>query len=266
MNQRKLYFSTIVFALAIFTHCRLLAQPYHKEIPDVPIHAALVHDLADMLSDEQELQLETKLYQFEQQTSNEITIVTVDTLGELDPNTFALELGRKWGIGKELKKNGVILLASKKDRKLNISPGYGLQGALPDVICARIIREYLVPNFRSQNYYQGFNEASDAIIKATQGEFVNDGKTSSRSGLGMILLLFLIFGLIFVFFYLIRNRKNVYVSSRGYRYDDEWSHLPRSSGGWFSSGGWGDSGGGGGFGGFGGGGGGFDGGGASGSW
>jgi uncharacterized protein len=248
----------------------LFAQTFERIIPDVPIHKALVNDLADMLSNEDELKLETKLLDFEKTTSNEVTIVTVESLGDLDANMFALQLGRKWDIGKEARKNGVLILASKNDRKINIAPGYGLQGALPDVICGRIIRDEIVPFFKEKNYYRGFDAATTSIIKATQGEFSNDQfQQQEGSGLGFVLLLLMLFGLIFLFFFLSRNRKNIYVSRRGYNYDDGWSNLPRSGTGWFTSGGWGDSGGssgGGGFGGFGGGGGGFDGGGASGSW
>jgi uncharacterized protein len=263
---KKIGFALLMLSISI--HC--YSQEYNKIIPDVPIHKALVNDLADMITNEDELKLEAKLLAFEKATSNEVSIVTVESLGDLDANTFALQLGRKWGIGKETKKNGVLLLASKTDRKINISPGYGLQGALPDVICGRIIRDDIVPNFKDGNFYEGFDLATTSIIKATKGEFTNDqAQQEEGSGIGLIIMLFLMFGLIFVFFYLARNRKNIYVSRRGYRYDDGWSNLPRSGGGWFTTGGWGDSGGGssgGGFGGFGGGGGGFDGGGASGSW
>lgn len=263
----------IVFVMCMTLLCATTngQQKFHKAIPDPPSPPALVNDLADMLSPGEEMQLETKLLNFEQESSNEVTIVTVDDLDDMDVSEFAIELGRKWDIGKEKKKNGVLVLASKNDRKINISPGYGLSGALPDIICGRIIREYIVPNFKSGNFYQGFDEATTQIILATKGEFTSDPQQAEPIPALVILLMILFFmGLIFLIFYLKRNSKNIYISRRGYKYNDTgWDPLPRGGAGWFGGGSWGgnDSGGGfGGFGGFGGGGGGFDGGGASGSW
>lgn len=270
--------SILVFVLFLFIGdfnicwAQLPTATFHDAIPDVPKTPRLVNDLGNMLEPYEEEQLETKLEDFEKQTTNEVTIVTVDTLGGLEVSQFANELGRKWNIGKQDRKNGVLVLVSKTDRKLNISPGYGLSGVLPDVICGRIIRNYITPSFKQGNYFQGLDEGVDAIIKASQGEFTSDGYDNGADPGGIpILLVLLIFGVfIFIFFFAIRNRKNIYVSRRGYRYGDDggWSNLPSSGTGWFSSGGWGDSSSdsGGGFGGFGGGGGGFDGGGASGSW
>ena len=44
-----------------------------------------------------------------------------------------VKLGRAWGVGGKEFNNGVVLLISKEDHKLNISTGYGVEGALPDI-------------------------------------------------------------------------------------------------------------------------------------
>lgn len=253
---------------------KVLAQSttYDEAIPELPSTPRLVNDLADMLQPDEEGRLEKKLLKFEKESSNEVTIITVDTLGGLDISEFAIQLGRKWNIGKAERKNGVIILVSAKDRKINISPGYGLSGVLPDAICARIIRNQITPNFRSGNVYQGFDEATDAIIAASKGEFSAYEKNKGMSPSILMLIMFGFFIFIFIFFFAIRNRKQIYVSRRGYKYDDNsWGGgWLGGLGGGFGSGMGGGFGGGGGnddsFGGFGGGGGGFDGGGASGSW
>ncbi|MEZ5045473.1 MAG: TPM domain-containing protein [Chitinophagaceae bacterium] len=251
-------------------YAQLPTTTYHSVIPNVPNPPRLINDLANMLSDFEEESLEKKVLDFEKESSNEISVVTVDTLGGLEVSQFANELGRKWNIGKASKKNGVLLLISKKDRKINISPGYGLSGVLTDVICGRIIRNHITPNFKQGNFYLGIDEAVDALIAGSKGEFTNDEYQSEEAGSLLPIVFLLLFMFFFFFlFYKMRNHRNIYVSRRGYKYDETgWGSLPRSGTGWFTSGGWGDNdgGGGGGFGGFGGGGGGFDGGGASGSW
>jgi uncharacterized membrane protein YgcG len=104
-----------------------------------------------------------------------------------------LEFGRKWGIGRKGKNNGVVILASKNPRKINISPGYGLEGALPDAICKRIEVQKMVPNFRTGNYYQGFASAVESIRGTIKGEFVNDQPpTNSGSNLGFTIFLILL--------------------------------------------------------------------------
>jgi uncharacterized protein len=165
------------------------------------------------------------------------------------------------------------LLASSGDRKIWIAPGSGLSGVLPDIVVGRIVRNQIIPRFKEGNYYGGFDAGLEAIMAAARGEFTNDETLKAKPmPVWMGVFLILMFGLLFfVVFYLMSKSKGVYVSRRGYKYDDAgWG-----GGGWFGggsgSGSWGGgsnsgSGGGGGFGGFGGGGGGFDGGGAGGSW
>jgi len=259
-----------LFGLFLFQTGWCFSQSsYHKEIPDLPAKPALVNDFADMLTTDEEMQLEHKLLNFENESSNEITIVTVTDLGGLEVSEYATELGRKWDIGKKTKKNGVLILASKNDRKINISPGYGLSGALPDITCGRIIRNYIVPAFKEGNYYQGFESATTAIIGATKGEFKNDELKPDKSKGPSVFSIIVFLIIIIIYFFFRRNSNNLYVSRRGYRYgNDGWGSR---GGGWLGGfGGFGGGGGGsssgGGFGGFGGGGGGFDGGGASGSW
>lgn len=265
--MRTLYSILFILLLHLISN-QLSAQStsLQKLLPPVPSPPHLVNDLGDMLSDEEELTLENKLVEYEKKSSNEIAIVTIESLEGNEVSEYANELGRKWDIGKSSKKNGVLILASKTDRKINISPGYGLSGVLPDITCGRIIREQIVPNFKNGNYYKGFDEAVDIIVLRAGNEFVADEIPQGDGSIGLLTLIFifLIFGLIiFVFFYMIRNRNATYVSRRGWiNTNDTWGTGGFGGGGF---GGGGDSGGGG-FGGFGGGGGGFDGGGSSGSW
>jgi uncharacterized protein len=266
-----LFFFFLISCLEGFS--QVDANGFHTFIPSPTNPPMLVNDFGDMLSPEQEFSLESKLLKYEQTTSNEIVLVTVSSLNGMEVSEFTLETGRKWDIGKAKKKNGVLLLASSGDRKIWIAPGSGLSGVLPDIVVGRIVRNQIIPRFKEGNYYGGFDAGLEAIMAAARGEFTNDESIKAKPmPVWMGVFLILMFGLLFfVVFYLMSKSKGVYVSRRGYKYDDAgWG-----GGGWFGggsgSGSWGGgsnsgSGGGGGFGGFGGGGGGFDGGGAGGSW
>lgn len=249
-------------------------KEFHAFIPNPQTPPRLVNDFADLLSEEQEFSLESKLLKFNNETSNELTLITVSTLHDMEVGEFTQETARKWKIGKAGRNNGVLMLMSSGDRKIFIAPASGLQGVLPDVVCGRIIRNDILPRFREGNYYGGFDAGIESIMAASRGEFINDLPVASK-GLPVWMGVFLIFAFALLFFviaFLFSRRKDIYVSRRGYKYDQGgWG------GGWFGGGsGWSDSGwnsgssgssssGGGGFGGFGGGGG-FDGGGAGGSW
>ena len=78
------------------------------ELPPVP--AGFVNDFANIFSDAEEQELESRLTSVERDTSAEIAVLTVpsldgDTIEELAVKTF-----EQWGIGKQGADNGVLLL------------------------------------------------------------------------------------------------------------------------------------------------------------
>jgi uncharacterized protein len=258
------------FLLLLLGTCAFAGE---KDFPDKPSPPRLVNDLAGMMTQQEQDLLEAKLREFERTTSNEITIVTIKNLGEYDVSDYAIQLGKRWGVGKSGKNNGVVILASLEDHKINISTGKGLEGALTDLTSGRIIRNEMVPAFKRQDYYLGFNKAADAIIAATKGEYQAEKTEGKGRHLPATALIIIVIIIIFI----IRISRRGGGGGGNYMSGGGFSNLATGfflgnllgggrGGGWGSSGGGGDwgGGGGGGFGGFGGGD--FGGGGASGSW
>lgn len=227
-------------------------------VPPRPSPPKLVNDLAGLLMPYQVKQLEDKLVAYDDSTSNQIAIVIVESLNGLEANDYAVALGRKWGIGNKDFNNGVIVLIStgggSGQRDAYIAPGYGLEGAIPDVTAKTIVESELIPNLKEGNYYRGLEETTDAIIKAAAGEYkapANYGSKKKKNFpvstiIFIIILLLAIFGGG-------SSGGGTYVSRGG------WTGWTGGGG----SSGW-SGGGGGGFGGFGGGS--FGGGGAGGKW
>ncbi|RYE25720.1 MAG: TPM domain-containing protein [Sphingobacteriales bacterium] len=275
---KTVWLKTAVLAVLLLANLTLRAAD--SDYPARPEPAMLVNDFAGMLSTQEEAQLERKLEDYARNSSTQITIVTLKSLGSYDVADYTFELGNRWGIGQKDKDNGVLILTSLEDRKGWIAVGYGLEGKLTDATTGQIYRNEIVSHFKQGDYYGGFDSAADAIIAATKGEYTNDKKDVDASkGKFPTGLLIIIVIIIFV----IISRKGGggggggYMSRRGSRgfgsgflLGSILSNLGRggNDSGWGggSSGGWGggSSGGGGGFGGFGGGG--FGGGGAGGSW
>jgi uncharacterized protein len=229
----------------------------------------LVNDYTNTLNPEQVSQLEKKLIAFDDSTSNQVAVVILKSVGDYDINEYALELGRKWGIGGKEKNNGVILLIALGDRKMSIQTGYGLEGALPDIYTKRIIENDIKPFFKNGDYYNGIEAGTNSIISLIKGEYKNDSpkkakKSKGSAGFAVIIIIIIIAMII---------RKggggggSQVIGGRGVADALFWSMLlsggGRNSGSGFG-GGFGGGSSGGGFGGFGGGS--FGGGGSSGSW
>lgn len=233
----------------------------------------LVNDAANLLTPDQISALESKLVTYDDTTSNQIAIVIVKALNGLDANDYATELGRLWGVGGREFNNGIVILIStgndgQESRKVYIATGYGLEGAIPDVIAKRIVDNEMIPNLQAGNYYRALDRATDALIKAAAGEYKAPAGYRDRNkggkGIPLGLIIFIIVLIIVVSSNSGGGRGGGgMLSRRGYR---GWNNGPPIifPGGFGGSRGGGFGGGGGGFGGFGGGS--FGGGGAGGSW
>lgn len=243
---------------------------YAQNLPEAPNH--LVTDYTGTLSRTEIQTLEQKLLAFEDSTSTQIAVVLIRTTDGYDIADYAVRLGQKWGVGGKKYNNGVLLLAALEDRTVTIQTGYGLEGVLPDIIAHRIIQNEIRPNFSQQNYYQGFDAATNAIIAYTKGEYKADPREREEGGGGVPVILIVIIAIVIITLF---SRGGGGGGGRGGRVmtgkgasDIFWWTLLSGMGRGGSGGGFGGSGGfgggGGGFGGFGGGG--FGGGGASGRW
>ena len=170
------------------------------------------------------------------------------------------------GVGGKEHRNGVVILVKPKNATRGqafIATGYGLEGALPDATCKRIVERCMIPYFKQNDYYGGVKKAVSMIKPIAAGEY-SDERGDDDDALGAVLALIFVIFIGFIIFVAVVGDKNGGKNSG-----------TMGSGGVlfgptvFGGGGGRHSGGssGGGFGGFGGfGGGSFGGGGAGGSW
>ncbi len=151
--------------------CLAFAVPVARAQPTFPTLSGRVVDQAELLSVAEEDSLTEQLAAHEAETSNQIVVVTVDTLDGRDEADYALRLGREWGIGTAEKNNGVILLVAPNERKVRIEVGYGLEGALPDGLAGQIISRNILPAFKESDYPTGIQSGVTAILQAVVGEY-----------------------------------------------------------------------------------------------
>lgn len=235
-----------------------LANVFADDFPEKQNPPRLVNDFGRFLSPGEIDALESKLLSYEDSTSTQIAIVTVNDLKGYDQGDYANRLFEKWEIGQKGKDNGILILFSidtiSEKKGVFIEVGYGLESKIPDGVAKGIINETMIPYFKQGQYYQGLDVALDEIMQRASGEFKSDGKKKKNGGNIWVTLLILFVA--FILFNKFRGPGSGTYSNRGYRGGG-------FMGGGFGGGGFG-GGGGGGFGGFGGGG--SGGGGAGGNW
>lgn len=153
--------------LLSFTACGKSAK---TQLP-TPTEQFFVNDFAAVLNQTDANTIYTKGVECQEVTTAQVVVVTVDSLDGKLAEDYALELGREWGVGTEDKDNGVVILLSEGDREIYIAVGYGLEGALPDSKTGRIIDNYGLIYFSSDNFSAGLVSIYNAIINEVYIEY-----------------------------------------------------------------------------------------------
>ncbi|HQS71075.1 MAG TPA: TPM domain-containing protein [Novosphingobium sp.] len=273
-----------VSARALWQVCAVLllmmAGAAHAAMPARPTGPVL--DQANVIPDTDEAALAQKLSAYNAQTGRAIIVATVASLDDMDATDYAQQLAEAWDIGGAKTEQGVLFLIAPADRKLRIHTARGVQERLPDVLAGRILRDYVTPRFKTNDFAGGINAGVDQIIAqlnrdpadakavAEAAAAANREGASSKGGTFASAIFWIVLIVVAISIF---GRRNRGFGQRSSGIDPGivlWglSEIARSASNGGHSSGWGGGGSdsGGGFGGFGGGGGGFDGGGASGDW
>jgi uncharacterized protein len=210
--------------------------------------------------------LDAKLRRFAEETSTQIVVAIFKKLPSPSLEDFTIRTAESWRVGRKDWDNGAVFFVFVDDRKMRIETGYGLEGALPDILAARILDEQVRPRFRAGDWAGGLEAGIDAIMAATRGEY-KPPPEKKKGTPTLAIVIIVVFVLLFALLSIFGNAASGQTyGSRGSRRSRRWGGGgPWVGGGWGGGGGFGGGGSWGG-GGFSGGGGSFGGGGASSSW
>lgn len=131
---------------------------------------ARVTDLTGTLSVEQRETLSQRLAAFEREKGSQVAVLVVPTTQPETVEQYSIRVAEAWKLGRKGVDDGAILLVAKDDHAARIEIGYGLEGAVPDVIAHRIIEETVVPHFRDGDFYGGISAGVDQLIHVIEGE------------------------------------------------------------------------------------------------
>lgn len=185
----------LLATMLFFTALATVYTP--KSVPNVHVadREQFIADPDNLIAQAERDSINAVLKSLRQSTTVEAMIAVV---GEIDPaydeNQFVTELFEQWGLGKSDKDNGLLIFAAMDLRRVVIRTGRGIEGVLPDAVCARIIRKVIVPAMRQGQPGQALlgaatvvgqiltdPDAADEIISA-QRDTDQDGGGDDISG------------------------------------------------------------------------------------
>ena len=136
----------------------------------VPPLAGHVTDLTATLTPAQKESLEQTLAAFEARKGSQLAVLLLPTTAPEGIDQYALRVAEQWKIGRSKVDDGAILVVAKDDRTLRLEVGYGLEGALSDIVSKRIISDTIVPRFKQGDYFGGIDAGVAQIIRVVDGE------------------------------------------------------------------------------------------------
>jgi uncharacterized protein len=155
-------------------------------------------DLAHVLPTNVAASLTRDLEAHEMKTSNQVAVLILPSLEGEPLESFSHLVGTTWKLGQKGTENGVLLLLALRERKVRIEVGYGLEGTLTDLRSAHIIRQEIVPRFRSGDLPGGIAAGVQAILGTIEGSYKAEEVLSShdRSGQQPTVFEYVIIGIV----------------------------------------------------------------------
>ena len=169
----------------------MMAMAVMGGVPSKPAEFNCVFDYGGMLSSEETQLIRIAGNYIRAKSKAELVVVTVENLDGMVLEDYAHELFNTWGIGDKEKNNGVLLLVNKETTlagtsgRVRIEVGYGLEGALPDSVCGRILDEKTLPAWDKKEYGRGIVEGYMEIVRRTAMEYVLDMPQELMDACGM---------------------------------------------------------------------------------
>lgn len=151
-------------------------------ITPVSVDAAVpvVQDHANVLSPEQEAEIEQYGIRLYDATTAELAVLIIPSIGDEPVEEYAVKKLREFGLGSRKENNGALLVVTTEensagDRHFELSVGYGLEGALPDGKVGRIIDEVAYPFLAEEQPDLAVMEAYKAFYNEIAAEYGLEG-------------------------------------------------------------------------------------------
>lgn len=138
----------------------------------------------NILTQEAVSSINSMLTTLEANSTAEVAVVVLQSIGEADEFDFAQTLFNNWGIGKSATNNGLLILLVNDKRNIRFHTGYGLEGILPDIVCKQIQVDHMLPRFREGDIDGGMIAGITELVKILNDPVYADeikGQSQQRS-------------------------------------------------------------------------------------
>lgn len=196
MSKCKSLISTFVFILVLLT---LTSSAFAASYP---APRGFVNDFANVMDQRSRAEIQLIAEQLQKEQGIELAVVTVTSTEPLDPKEYITGLFNTWGVGGP-EDSGLVILLSIAEGAIEVEPGYGLEGALPDGLIGAVIDQEGIPHFKNKDFSKGLTNMARAYAHILAGEQFEIKK--EKTGGNGWLTSFVIFMLIVIL--LRRNRK-----------------------------------------------------------
>jgi uncharacterized protein len=157
-------FLGIILLSLVATMAASLPGSVFAESP-LPKRSGPVNDFADVITPPYEKRMGNVAKELLTKTGVALFVVTMPDLGGANANEYAERLYLSWDIGKKEGDKGVLILASIRERKLQIRMGNGLKAILSQRQIGEIQDRFVAPYLKQNNYDDGLLNAVLAIAK-----------------------------------------------------------------------------------------------------
>lgn len=243
---KQIYKAKMIFLL-IGIIIALFLQAYTAFGQDYPKPVGYVNDFAKVMTVGEVKTLDAMLIGYENASSIEIVIVTIESLKGQSIEEYTVELATQWGVGKKGKDNGLVILTSIQDREWRIEVGYGLEEFVTDAYGSNLGNNFLTPSLKEGKYFDAYKSVIEKVMSDfgnltdADKERLREEKESGGLPLwAIILIIFIITFVVFVIMAAIANGSSY--SGRGGGYGGGSSSGGGSSFGGFGGGGFGGGG------------------------
>lgn len=160
LNRRFIQFSIFLAALFVFTGLVSAAFPAHQ---------GFVNDFANVLDQRSKAEMQLLGERLWKEQGIGLVVVTVSTTAPMEPKEYTTALFNEWGVGGP-EDSGLLMLLAVAEGAIEVEPGYGLEGVLPDGLIGAVIDQEGMPHFRKRDYGPGLAAMAVAYANILAGE------------------------------------------------------------------------------------------------
>ena len=147
----------------LFVLFSVLTPAHAEEYPKI---TKPVTDLGEILTDEEEQIIATRLVEHREKTGVQMAVLTVSSIGLVPIEDYSIRVAEKWGGGSADLDNGLLFVVAVENRQMRLEVGEGLEAVIPDGLAAVGI-DKLPPYLQSKNYSGAVNVMIDFVIEET---------------------------------------------------------------------------------------------------